>query len=314
MEKLEVLESITRISDKVIRILGQNPSKFTLQGTNTYLIGTSNPYILLDVGEGKVEYPPLLRTALENPRNPSLPDISDIILTHWHPTMFGVALSAQPLSRSLGQTKPGNAFLTPSPSIWLKKGDYLPAPGGSPVHDLVDDQNLTAFILPPGSNPDDWTLQVLYCPGHTADSVSLLFPADRALFTGDAVLGQGTAVFEDLSDYIASLQKKYDARDKYDTLYPSHGPVVRDGAKMIRGYIDHRLERESQVLKVLGTTPPEGLWTTWTVTLKVYEGYPESLLEPAAGGIIQHLNKLGKEGKVRGLGGELKEARWELVH
>jgi len=196
----------------------------------------------------------------------------------------------------------------------LKGGDYLPAPGGSPIHDLVDGQILTASVLPPGSNPDNWTLQVLYGPGHTIDSVSLIFAADRALFTADAVLGQGTVVFEDLSEYLASLHKMYDARDKYDILYTGHGPVVRDGAKTIRGYIDHRLERESQVLKVLGTTPSEGSWTTWTITLRVYEGYPESLLAPAAGGILLHLKKLEKDGKVRHLGGELKEARWELVH
>ena len=285
----------------------------------------------MDAGEGKLEYPPILRTALENPRNPSLPDISDIILTHWHADHVCGLPSVLSLCRDLwAKRNPETPFLPPrihkfplpptnSDPVFdelvsgLKGGDYLPAPGGSPIHDLVDGQNLTASVLPPESNPDDWTLQVLYGPGHTTDSFSLLFPADRALFTADSVLGQGTAVFEDLSEYIASLQKMYDARDKYDTLYTGHGPVVRDGAKTIRGYIDHRLERESQVLGVLGTRPPEGSWTTWTITLRVYEGYPESLLEPAAGGIVQHLKKLEKDGKVRYLGGELKDARWELV-
>ena len=154
---------------------------------------------------------------------------------------------------------------------------------------------------------------MLHCPGHTTDSISLLFVADRALFTGDGVLGQGTAVFEDLYEYLASLHRKYDARDKYDILYPGHGPVVRDGAQTIRGYIDHRLERESQVLEVLSTTPPEGSWTTWTIVSRIYKGYPESLLEAAARGIMLHLKKLEREERVRGLGGELKEARWELV-
>jgi len=143
--------------------------------------------------------------------------------------------------------------------------------------------------------------------------VSLLFAADRALLTGDAVLGQGTAVFEDLYEYLASLHKKYDARDKYDILYPGHGPVVRDGAQTIRTYIDHRLERESQILDVLRTTPPGGSWTTWTIVLRVYEGHPESLLEAAARGVVLHLRKLEREGRVRPLDGESKEAQWELV-
>ena len=285
----------------------------------------------MDTGEGKPEYPTILRTVLDDPRNPLLPDISDIILTHRHYDHVRGLPSVLSLCHDLWTKRnPETPFLPPrvhkfplppatSDTVLdevfsgLKGGDYLPAPGGGPIHDLVDGQKLTASVLPPGSNPDDWTLQVLYCPGHTTDSVSLLFAADRALFTADAVLGQGTAVFEDLSEYLASLHKKYDAREKYDTLYPGHGPVVRDGAKTIRGYIDHRLERDSQVLAVLSTAPPEGSWTTWAITLRVYEGYPESLLVPAAGGIIQHLKKLEKDGKVRYLGGELKEARWELV-
>ena len=196
----------------------------------------------------------------------------------------------------------------------LEGGGFFPSPGGTHFHDLADGQKLTASVLPPGTNPNDWTLQVLHCPGHTADSISLLFAADRALFTGDTVLGQGTAVFEDLYEYLASLHSMYDARDKYDALYPSHGPVLPDGAQTVRTYIDHRLERESQILEVLSTTPPEGSWTTWTIVSKVYEGYPESLLEAAARGIMLHLKKSEREGKVKFLGGGLKDARWELVH
>ncbi|KAH9063731.1 Metallo-hydrolase/oxidoreductase [Lactarius deliciosus] len=282
MEKLEALKPITRISDKVVRILGQNPGKFTLQGTNTYIVGASNPYILVDTGEGKPEYPPTLRTALENPRHPSLPDISDIILTHRHhdhirglPSVLGLCRDlwakrnpetpfSPPRIHKFPLPMPNSDLVLNELQSGLKEGRLPFRPREAAVStDLADGQKLTASVLPPGSNPNDWTLEVLHCPGHTADSVSLLFAADRALFTGDAVLGQGTAT--------------------------------------IRAYIDHRLERESQVLAVLGTTPPEGSWTTWTIVSSVYERYPESL-------------NLEREGRVRFLGGELKEARWELVH
>jgi endoribonuclease LACTB2 len=300
-------------------------------GTNTYLIGTSNPYLLIDTGEGRPEYPPLLRTALENPKHPTLPDISDIILTHRHHDHVRGLPSILTLCRELwAKRNPGTPFLPPrihkfplsAPNTdpvlndlvsSLQEGDYIPAPGHNHFHDLKDGQTLIPSALPPGAHSADCTLRVLHCPGHTIDSVSLLFPADRALFTGDTVLGQGTAVFEDLHEYIASLRRMQDAHEEYDTLYPGHGPVVRSGSRTIRMYICHRLERETQILEVLRTSPPEGLWTTWAIVSKVYESYPASLLEAAARGVHLHMKKLEKDGKIRALGGELKEAQWELV-
>jgi len=180
-------------------------------------------------------------------------------------------------------------------------------------HDLADGQTLIPSVLPPGSDTRAWELQVLQCPGHTVDSISLVFPADRSLFTGDSVLGQGTAFFEDLGDYLASLQKMLDVSDRYETINPGHGPVVADGPKTIRMYIDHRLEREAQIVALLRTTPPNGAWTTWTITLKVYKDLTEDVLEAVAKGIQLHLKKLEKEGRVKSLGGESKDERWVLV-
>jgi hypothetical protein len=97
-----VSTSMTRQSRVTIIPWHKNPGKLSLQGrfpprqfparrslevtlgTNTYVIGTSNPYILVDTGQGKLYYPPFSRTVLGSPQHPSLPDISDIILTHRH--------------------------------------------------------------------------------------------------------------------------------------------------------------------------------------------------------------------------------------
>ncbi len=39
--------SVTRLSERVVRIMGLNPGPFTLTGTNTYLIGAGPSRFLL---------------------------------------------------------------------------------------------------------------------------------------------------------------------------------------------------------------------------------------------------------------------------
>lgn len=141
-------------------------------------------------------------------------------------------------------------------------------------------------------------------------------------------------MFEDLASYMSSLRKMvFAARtpsgdgEGYAILYPAHGPVVKNGPTTIRMYIEHRLEREGQIVEVLSSKPErsgveakdvEGggqadTWTTWGIVMKMYAKFPESLWEPAAHGVNLHLKKLEKEGKVKVVGGEGKETQWVLI-
>ncbi|KXN91986.1 Beta-lactamase-like protein 2, partial [Leucoagaricus sp. SymC.cos] len=254
-------------------IFFQNPGKFTLQGTNTYILGTEAPYVLLDAAEGRAEYPGTLSSALDilsAPASTDLPEVSDIIISHWHFDHIGG---------------------------W----QCIPRP--------------TRKQLFRSSSP---VIRVLHTPGHTIDSISLEIVDDRALYTADSVLGQGTTVFEDLGLYLESLNKmlKYSEEDpnSCQTLYPGHGPVVKNGRELISTYIKHRLEREEQILEVLHRKPNEGdNWTTWTIVKVIYASYPENLWLPAARGIELHLVKLEKENLVKRLGGEGVETGWKLV-
>src|SRR3954464_6073368 len=89
-------------------------------------------------------------------------------------------------------------------------------------------------------------------PGHSSDSVCLLLPADRALLTGDTVLGRGTTVVAHpdgrLGDYLDSLQRLRDlAETDVDALLPGHGPVVKNPLAVLDFYVTHRQERLDQV-------------------------------------------------------------------
>ena len=149
------------------------------------------------------------------------------------------------------------------------------------------------------------TLRAVYSPGHTQDHIALMLEEEDALFTGDNVLGYGTAVFEDLSTYLSSLEKM---RGVFKgRAYPGHGPVIEDGPTKILEYIRHRNMREDQVIQVLKSTKAEpgvgakgepDAWTSMEIVKVIYKDVPENLHLPANGGVVQILRKLEEEEKV----------------
>lgn len=195
----------------------------------------------------------------------------------------------------------------------LPKDLYIHASNGSVFHDLQDGQVF--------QDSDRTTIfRVLHTPGHTVDSIALHLPEDKALYTADTVLGYGTSVFEDLGSYLNSLRRLLDlgSNDEdgdYDTLYPGHGPVVEHGRETISLYIQHRLDREKEILRVIRSPIPgdsnNEYWTTWEIVKVIYKEYPENLWLPACRSVELHLLKLQGDGLVRHIGGEGPEAKWE---
>jgi len=113
---------------------------------------------------------------------------------------------------------------------------------------------------------DDLAVRVVATPGHTWDSLSMVLP-DRAVLTGDTVLGRGTSVVAHpdgaLGSYLASLRRLLDLaqREQITRVLPGHGPVLTDAASVLETYLTHRAGRLEQVRTALraGATTPHAV-------------------------------------------------------
>ena len=142
------------------------------------------------------------------------------------------------------------------------------------------------------------SLRIVHAPGHTAGHVCVFLEEERVLFSGDNVLGMGTTAIAppphgDMVQYLASLRKMQglDAA----LLCPGHGPVVKEPNRKIQEILDHRRERDEQIVRFIG----EGRDTVRRLVTAVYPELDRRLVPMATGQVLSHLHKLEQEGRVR---------------
>ena len=193
-------------------ITAPNPGPFTLDGTQTYLIGET---AVLDPG-------PDIESHIER-IVAAMPRLETILITHRHGDH---APAAVPLK--------------------ARTGARIVAPRN--VLDEVDQRVSGGESL----DIDGVAVEVIATPGHTNEHVCYLtadgdlFTGDTILGAGT------TAIFPPdghMADYLRSLHVLRARRPK--RIFPAHGPVREDAIALIDGYIAHRLERERQVLAAI---------------------------------------------------------------
>jgi glyoxylase-like metal-dependent hydrolase (beta-lactamase superfamily II) len=266
----------------IARVLAHNPSAFTYYGTQTYLVGEKE-LAVIDPGPDLAEHVEALLRAIGGRA------VVAIMCTHTHRDH---SPAARPLANVTGAPIVGCAPLALE-SVGPRAdaafdGDYAP---DRVLHDgevvEVDGRRLIALAT----------------PGHTSNHLCFADAASGALFTGDHVMGWSTTVVVppdgDMAAYMASLEK---LRARDDRLYyPAHGPPVTNPRQYVRGLIGHRLQREKQILKLVGEKPRD----IPDIVANAYPGLDPRLVNAAGGSVLAHLLDLERRGLV-----VRKEQQW----
>ena len=278
-------EASETLSPLVRRVLARNPSPFTYTGTGTYIVGRGTVAVI-DPGPAYPAHLAALSAAVAGET------VSHILVTHTH-------MDHSPAAPAL-QAATGAEIVGCVPLVLSDDGPRADAgfdPTYAPDRVLGDGESVGG----PG-----WTLTAVATPGHTSNHLCFALAEERALFSGDHVMGWSTTVVAppdgDMRAYIASLKLLLDRDDV--VYYPTHGAPIADPQRFVRGLITHRKQREGQILRLLG----EGERIIPAMVATMYAGV-DPRLHPAAGrSVLAHLIDLRARGLVADIGDT-----WRLV-
>ncbi|WP_134772326.1 MBL fold metallo-hydrolase [Ornithinimicrobium flavum] len=251
-------------------VLCPNPSPMTLEGTNTWVLSEpgSTDVVVVDPGPLHEEH---LQAVLDHVGSRGA-RVALTLLTHGHDDH----------AESAGRW----AELTGAPVRAVGRG-----------HDDLEEGEVVRV--------GGLELLTVRTPGHTADSVSFLLPAEQVLLTGDTVLGRGTTVVAypdgDLTSYLASLERlrTLTGSGRATSIAPGHGPVVPDAAGTVEHYWRHRHERLEQVRDAVerlraDPAPVAGADLADRVVQLVYADVPREVWPAARLSVLAQLDYLGR--------------------
>lgn len=302
-----------RLSPLVQRVLAPNPGPFTYKGTGVYLVGAGDSLAMIDPGPLIADHLSALKRAVGTRR------LSHILITHSHRDH---SPAAAPLKAWSGATIYGlpdhaGAFNSPlHPSHLIGAAGTSPASadarGGGPAEGAVDEAHDHDFVpdvmVHDGMRiaGEGFGFECVLTPGHTANHVCYALAGEKALFSGDHVMGWSTSVVAppdgDMGQYIASLEKLL-GRDDH-IFYPTHGLPIPGPKARLQTLIGHRRMREEQILEALA----QGDRNVDELTARIYPGIGAGLLRAAAQQVLAHLLYLAEKGQVRRDG-----AAWRLI-
>ena len=266
-----------RLSEQVRRVVANNPGPFTYTGTGVYIIGRGEVAVI-DPGPAITEHEAALDAALEGEQ------VTHVLVTHHH-------LDHSPMAHTLAKKHGAHVYAMSPPAVVPEGGEVRMEAGDDasfkPHMEIEDGDVFTG----PG-----WTLRALHTPGHTSNHVCYALDEERTLFSGDHIMGWSTSVVSppdgSMGDYIAQLRRI--RAMNFDIIRPTHGPAIEDPAPFVDAYIEHRLNREQQILAELS----QGITNIKTMVSRMYADVDKRLHPAAAHSVLGHMIHLVEQGRV----------------
>lgn len=247
----------TVVADGIRRIVAPNPSPMTYHGTNTYLVDTVDGLLVVDPGPDDASHTEAILQAAGGPA-------AAILLTHTHRDhVAGVS------SLKAATGAPVAAFKPP------QRDGFVPD-------------------VPLGDGENFAGLTAIHTPGHAADHL-VFAREDGVLLSGDHVMSFSSSIVSppdgNMTDYLGSLERLL---SRQDWLYlPGHGPPISDPGAYVRRLLEHRRQREAEILSALHQQD----WTLGELTARLYPGASEFTLMAGERSVLAHLLKLERENR-----------------
>ncbi|WP_417516279.1 MBL fold metallo-hydrolase [Minwuia sp.] len=273
--------AVDRLSPLIRRVICRNPGAFTFMGTGTYIIGNGKVAVV-DAGPPYQEHVDAILKATEGET------ITHQLITHTH-------MDHSPAARLLKEATGAETW------------GYGP-PDGGPEGEKVEEGHDFDFVpdhaIRDGDviEGDGWTMECVHTPGHTSNHICFGLREEKALFTGDHIMGWSTTIVSppdgNMAAYFNSLEKLL-RREDDEIYYPTHGAPIKDVHDYVRAYRAHRQLRETQIVDVLKDGPK----TIPEMVAIMYADVDKKLHRPAGRSVLAHLVHMTGDGRVKAEGG-----------
>ncbi len=300
------------VAPLIRRVIAENPSKFTYHGTGTYIVGGDavgrGDVVVIDPGPLLDSHRDALAAALAGST------VRAILITHCHADHSPLAawLAAETGAPTMAFGPHGDELwdIGDDPPEVLAAEERLAEErraelDGEPTEPVLEESTDRDFVPDVAVRTGDevaagdgWVMTAVQTPGHTSNHTCFTLDdgTTRTIFTGDHVMGWSTTVVSppdgDMAAYLHSLRVVAGRAD--DVAIPTHGPPIPDPSRFVTELIEHRLQRERQVLDAVRS----GLDTIPAMVERLYVDVRRELHKPARRSVLAHLVKLVADGTV----------------